>query len=350
MTWVMPIIFTLSLLQYPAGLSLYIFTNNLLSIGQQYGLRKWLDQPEVEAAAGVPAAARRRQAQVSEQAQPQQSPSGARPTAGTPERRVEKLLADILGLMGCPARLDFKDAADGGLSVALHFESARCLPGVEVGKRSQVLDSLQFLLNKMLHRPGAGAALGGARRGCPPRAPALASQAPRSRCRRRPRTAPAPARAGCPREGSAAAPAAPAPQGGGPARRPRPRLRARRGDERTVEVSEDAALQEAARQLAGKSGSLGRFYAIAAMKPEDRARVLKAVEGVAGVAGGGRGRGAQPPGGVHSGQARPAAPPKSAAGRRRGRLRGLSGQTTSVARRGMGKAKGSRTSCSARRC
>jgi len=58
-----------------------------------------------------------------------------------------------------------------------------------------------------------------------------------------------------------------------------------------VEASEDAALKEAARQLAGKSGSLGRFYAIAAMKLEDRARVLKAVEGVAGVAVTGEGEG-----------------------------------------------------------
>jgi predicted RNA-binding protein Jag len=49
-----------------------------------------------------------------------------------------------------------------------------------------------------------------------------------------------------------------------------------------VTVEEDAALREAARQLAVKSGSLGRFYALAAMKLEDRARVLRAVEGVGG--------------------------------------------------------------------
>ncbi|KFE68554.1 membrane protein insertase YidC [Hyalangium minutum] len=55
MIWVMPVIFTLTLLQYPAGLSLYIFTNNLLSIGQQYGLRKWLDHQKLKRG-GVPAA------------------------------------------------------------------------------------------------------------------------------------------------------------------------------------------------------------------------------------------------------------------------------------------------------
>ena len=50
MTWFVPILFTATLFQYPAGLSLYIFTNNLLSIAQQYGLRKWLAHKEATAA------------------------------------------------------------------------------------------------------------------------------------------------------------------------------------------------------------------------------------------------------------------------------------------------------------
>ncbi|MFP2913474.1 hypothetical protein ACLESD_52480, partial [Pyxidicoccus sp. 3LFB2] len=66
-----------------------------------------------------------------------------------------------------------------------------------------------------------------------------------------------------------------------PPARPAPAARADT-DERSVAVEEDAALREAARQLAGKSGSLGRFYALAAMKLEDRARVLRAVEGMEG--------------------------------------------------------------------
>ncbi|WP_224368490.1 membrane protein insertase YidC [Hyalangium versicolor] len=53
MIWVMPIIFTLTLLNYPAGLSLYIFTNNLLSIAQQYGLRKWLDRQKLKRGVAV---------------------------------------------------------------------------------------------------------------------------------------------------------------------------------------------------------------------------------------------------------------------------------------------------------
>ncbi len=42
MTWFMPIFFTAIMLNYPAGLSLYIFTNNLLSIAQQFLLRRYL--------------------------------------------------------------------------------------------------------------------------------------------------------------------------------------------------------------------------------------------------------------------------------------------------------------------
>ena len=42
MNWVMPIVFTFFLLNYPAGLTLYVFTNNVMSIAQQYGIRKWL--------------------------------------------------------------------------------------------------------------------------------------------------------------------------------------------------------------------------------------------------------------------------------------------------------------------
>lgn len=57
MTWVMPIIFTATLLQYPAGLSLYIFTNNLLSILQTVGLRKWLDRNKPNTGGGTPALA-----------------------------------------------------------------------------------------------------------------------------------------------------------------------------------------------------------------------------------------------------------------------------------------------------
>ncbi|MDY7231238.1 hypothetical protein [Hyalangium rubrum] len=226
---------------------------------------------------------------MTEQAPPQQS---AAPATGDTRVRAEKLLTDILGLMGYPARLEFQDASDGSLAVALHFEPGPP-PGVENGKRSQVVDSLQFLLNKMLHRPGVErrwVLLG-------------AGVIPEPRPRKEPQ-APAPAPAPAPTGAAAARPPAPAraqPQAAAPApakapaRAPAPPAAppAKRGevDERTLEVGEDALLHAAARKLAEKSASLGRFYAIAAMKQDDRARVLKAVSGVAGVAVTGEGEG-----------------------------------------------------------
>ncbi len=44
MTYVMPVFFTVIMLNYPAGLALYIFTNNLLQIAQQYALRRYLER------------------------------------------------------------------------------------------------------------------------------------------------------------------------------------------------------------------------------------------------------------------------------------------------------------------
>ncbi|RKG71849.1 hypothetical protein [Corallococcus terminator] len=220
-------------------------------------------------------------------------PQGTQVAGGADFRpRVERLLTDILGLMGFPARLDLQDAADGSLSVALHFESGPP-QGVEAGKRSQVLDSLQFLLNKMLHRPGVErrwVMLG-------------AGGHPEPRPRREAAQAQASAPVATVAQVAAAAPAPPARTAPAPAAPP---ARAARGaqpaaqtpkaaaaqqvaakgaetDERSVQCEEDAVLREAVRKLAEKSASLGRFYAFAAMKTEDRARVLRAVEGVGGV-------------------------------------------------------------------
>lgn len=212
---------------------------------------------------------------------PEPSPSPA--TAGAELRaRVERLLSDILGLMGFPARLDFKDASDGSLSVALHFQGEPP-PGVENGKRSQVVDSLQFLLNKMLHRPGTERRFVLVGAGIHPE--------PRSeRLKREQAAAPAPA----PQAAAPApqpAPRAQAPREPKPARGQRaaqqeakaPAARATETDERSLDAAEDAALREAARKLAEKSATLGRYYALVTVKPDDRARVLKAVEGVPGV-------------------------------------------------------------------
>jgi predicted RNA-binding protein Jag len=219
-------------------------------------------------------------------------PSGTPPpsTQGAELRpRVERLLSDILGLMGFPARLDFKEASDGSLAVALHFQDG-APPGVEPGKRSQVMDSLQFLLNKMLHRPGAerrfvllGAGVHPeprgerARREPAPAAPAPA--APPAPPPPAPRAPAAPARA--PARAAAPAPAPVSTRAAAPAKAAA--ARPGESDERTLEVPEDPALRVAARTLAEKSSSLGRVYALVTLKQEDRARVLKAVEGVPGL-------------------------------------------------------------------
>src|SRR5262249_49847028 len=44
MTFVLPFVFTFMMLKIPAGLTLYIFTNNVLTVLQQYGLRKWMER------------------------------------------------------------------------------------------------------------------------------------------------------------------------------------------------------------------------------------------------------------------------------------------------------------------
>src|SRR5438132_1092745 len=54
--------------------------------------------------------------------------------------------------MEYPARLDFKDAEDGSLAVAMHF-TGETPQGIAAGKKSYLVDSLQFLLNKCINRP-----------------------------------------------------------------------------------------------------------------------------------------------------------------------------------------------------
>ena len=57
MTFVMPVFFGAVMLNYPLGLNLYIFTNNVLTVAQQYGLRKYLEK---RSAVGAPALERRK--------------------------------------------------------------------------------------------------------------------------------------------------------------------------------------------------------------------------------------------------------------------------------------------------
>jgi predicted RNA-binding protein Jag len=67
--------------------------------------------------------------------------------------QVEQLLGEIFRLADWPARLELKDAADGGIAVAVHFDGE--VPGVTAGKKSYLVESLQFLVNKVVNRPNA---------------------------------------------------------------------------------------------------------------------------------------------------------------------------------------------------
>jgi len=48
MVWFMPLFFTGIMLNYPAGLLLYIFTNNVLTVAQTYTLKRWVKSTPVE--------------------------------------------------------------------------------------------------------------------------------------------------------------------------------------------------------------------------------------------------------------------------------------------------------------
>lgn len=205
-------------------------------------------------------------------------PGGAVPgvTPASPERRAEaeRVVRELLAHMGFGARVEVRDAPDGGLSMAVHFEGEPP-QGVQPGRRSQVMDALQFIANKLFNKPGAERRwLSLAAFGFPePRQPGGKKPAQPA-----PQQAPAaqtPARPSAPQRGGAPGPA-PAAQA------PRP-ARGGEVDERSLEVTEDTALAQEARALAEKAARLGRFFALMLLGAEDRARVLRAAAGVPGV-------------------------------------------------------------------
>lgn len=207
--------------------------------------------------------------------------------------QVQTLLGDILRLMAYPARLELKDMPDGGIGVAVHFEGE--LPGITPGKRSYLVDCLQFLLNKVVNRPNTEkkwVSLGvnafpeprppqGQRPSAPPAsAPGPAAAAPAA-SGASPAARPAPAKKAERHE----KPAHEKPAHEKPERHEKPDRHPHRGepDERSLEVAEDPALAKAARALAEKCAKHGHPYAVLMLSAEDRARLLKAAEGVQGV-------------------------------------------------------------------
>jgi len=220
----------------------------------------------------------------------------------SPEKREQAahVIGEILRLMGFPATLDLKDAPDGGISVALQFAGE--VPGVHAGKRSHLIDSLQFIANKIVNRPTGerrwisigvdqhpeprphpGERIPKKPLAPPPPAPALSLPPVVARAAPAPLPTPGVATPVAPKSGAPSAPRRPAPPPGKPLAPPPAVPKPREPDEYSLDVTEDPALREAVLALAKKSAELGRFYALAPMKLEDRARVVKGLADVPGM-------------------------------------------------------------------
>lgn len=181
--------------------------------------------------------------------------------------QVETLLGDVLKLMDYPAKLDFKDMPDGSLGVAVHFEGA--FPGITPGKRSYLVDCVQFWLNKVVNRPNVP------RRWVNLGVNAFPELRQPAHGREQAAVAPLEKRVEAPKRPAApvAKPSAPP-----PARRPRETV-----DERTLSPVADPAMTAAGKLLAEKAAKHGRYYGVMLLSPDARALMLKAADGVKGV-------------------------------------------------------------------
>ena len=63
---------------------------------------------------------------------------------------TQEVLTRVLSLMELPLRVETKDASDGGVAVALFPDGD--VSGFAPGKRSPVMDALQFFVNKVVNR------------------------------------------------------------------------------------------------------------------------------------------------------------------------------------------------------
>lgn len=178
---------------------------------------------------------------------------------------AEEVVGELLRLSGLRVRLEVKElpAQNGGpaLSVALFPEEE--IAGLQPGKRSPLVESIQFLANKIVNRgpEKKWIAIGvGSHPEPRPVTTKSAPPTPPTRAPARPTTPPAPR----------------------PERVERPPERGVDVDESALEVAPDALLEAAGRRLAEKASTTGRLYAVAPMKADDRARLLRAGQGVPG--------------------------------------------------------------------
>ncbi len=195
-------------------------------------------------------------------------------TSPNADKRTESetLLKEVFALMEYPAKLEFKDLADGALGVAVHFDGE--LPGIAPGKRSPVLDSVQFWLNKVVNRPNAPRRWVNLGNGEFP-----APRPPQGQPQQQGET-PAPVAAPKPaREPKAEKEKKPAPVASAP---PPPRHSNRHVDERTLKPAADAAMSAAGKLLAEKAVKHGRVYAVMGLSNDQRALMLQAADAVKG--------------------------------------------------------------------
>jgi len=218
-------------------------------------------------------------ADAAAQTQTQQQPA---PGPASPERKaqVETLLADVFRLMDYPAKLELKDMPDGGIGVAVHFDGE--VPGVTPGKRSYLVDCIQFLVNKALNRPNLERRWVSLGVGAFPE-----PRGPRPVVAKSAEGAPAEAKAPEKKSDKKAEKKADKKKKGGE-KKDDGHKKDKGGDhgevdEHSLEVEEEPKLTALARMLAEKSAKLGRPYALVMLSAEDRARVLKAAKGIEGV-------------------------------------------------------------------
>ena len=191
------------------------------------------------------------------------------------ERRTQAVavLEQLLRSMDLPATLDTRELPDGSLSIAVTPGAE--LPGVAPGRRTPLGDALQYLVNKLVNKPGQERKWIAVGIGAHPE--------PRGAKAARPPSVPAPVVNG---NGVAQA-VRPAPV----APRPSTPPRAAELDERTLVVEEDPAFDAAARSLAERSASSGRIYAVVTLGAVERGRLLTAADAVSGVGANAEGEG-----------------------------------------------------------
>jgi predicted RNA-binding protein Jag len=189
--------------------------------------------------------------------------------SGGPDKRAwaQSVVTEVLKLLEIPARLELKEAADNGIAVAVHLE--KDVPGLPAGKRSSLLDALQFLSNKIVNRPNTerrwiSIGVGGFPEPRPAQAP-------------RPAIAPV---AEVAHAQPVAAPQAPRSRAAPPPARP---VHAGETEERAAQVPPMPEVVALGKMLAQKCVQHGRHYGVVVMPFAERANLIRGAEGVSGL-------------------------------------------------------------------